>query len=239
MWWKVCNISMMHWRNTMISMWNLDWKSITLMLTRWISWCSVRQNCRISSMQRMPGTLIQDSKGPWMHCVVLRVTSLLRTFLVVSDAVLLSAAYSFRSLTYSFLMSLLTTLTLRASTGWSSIYSSMRVQSLPLRTTVTSLMTWASGFLSSIVAKVFLGRATILHGLTRKQSAWNRKRSQLLSVVRPWNVSWNGYVWHQRHVRQRVKHVLTPTNRCSMRSRNNARRSSKYSFLMVHDSVIR
>lgn len=52
------------------------------------------------------------------------------------------------------------------------------------------------------VARVFHGRVTTLHGLIRRQSAWSRKRSRLLSVARLWNVSWNGCAWRQRHVRQ-------------------------------------
>ena len=76
-----------------------------------------------------------------------------------------------------------------------------------LLTTVISLTMWLGGFLNSTVVKVFLGRVIIPVGWSRRPSVWRWKRRRPANVVKPWNASWNGYVWHRRLVKQKVKLV--------------------------------
>ena len=76
----------------------------------------------------------------------------------------------------------------------------MRVRLLPLPTTVTSLTMYQNGYLSSTVARVFLGRATTLHGLSRRQSAWRWKRRWQASAARLLSASLSGFAWLQRLV---------------------------------------
>ena len=60
---------------------------------------------------------------------------------------------------------------------------------------------------SSTVAKVFLGREIIQAGWSRRPSVWKWKKRRPASVVRRWNVSWNGCGWLLRLVRPRVRLV--------------------------------
>ena len=76
-----------------------------------------------------------------------------------------------------------------------------------LLTTVISLTMWPGGFLNSTVVKVFLGRVIIPVGWSRRPSVWRWKRRRPANVVKPWNASWNGYVWHRRLVKRKVKLV--------------------------------
>ena len=65
----------------------------------------------------------------------------------------------------------------------------------------------AGGFLNSTVVKAFLGRVIIPVGWSRRPSVWRWKRRRPANVVKPWNASWNGYVWHRRLVKRKVKLV--------------------------------
>ena len=70
-----------------------------------------------------------------------------------------------------------------------------------------------SGSSSSTVAKASHGRATTLHGLTRRPSAWLKRKRQPASVARLSNASLNGFAWLQRLVRPRVRLDSTLTTR--------------------------
>lgn len=86
----------------------------------------VRLRCRTSSTLQTHGTWTLSSTVLWLHCAVRRANSPLRTSLAVSAAVWHCAVCSFRSPTCSSSTSLPTTLTPRASTGWSNTCSSTR-----------------------------------------------------------------------------------------------------------------
>lgn len=51
------------------------------------------------------------------------------------------------------------------------------------------------------------GKETIANGWIRRPSAWKWKRKRLVSVVKLLSVSWSGCVWHQRHVRRKIRLV--------------------------------
>ena len=95
----------------------------------------------------------------------------------------------------------------RVSIGWNSICNNTKELLSVLLTTVISLTMWLGGFLNSTVVKVFLGRVIIPVGWSRRPSVWRWKRRRPANVVKPWNASWNGYVWHRRLVKQKVKLV--------------------------------
>ena len=60
---------------------------------------------------------------------------------------------------------------------------------------------------TSTVVKVFPGKEITLHGWNRKPSVWKWRRKLLVNAERLLNENWNGCVWHQRLVRQKVKRV--------------------------------
>lgn len=59
--------------------------------------------------------------------------------------------------------------------------------------------------------RVYPGKETILHGLTRRPSAWLRRRSRQASAARPLKESWNGCVWRPRHDRLKERLVCQAT----------------------------
>ena len=65
----------------------------------------------------------------------------------------------------------------------------------------------AGGYSNSIVAKVFLGKATTPAGSNKRPSAWSRKKRLPANAARRWNASWSGCVWLPKPVRQREKPV--------------------------------
>ena len=70
------------------------------------------------------------------------------------------------------------------------------------------------GFSNSTAEKVFLGKATIPRGLSRRPTAWRRKRNRLPNVARPWSASWNGFEWLPKHVMRNRKHVWSRMTVC-------------------------
>ena len=88
---------------------------------------------------------------------------------------------------------------------------SIRVLSLPLRTTAISLTMWQDGFLSWTAAKVYRGKGTTAAGLTRRHSGWPWRRSRRANDARPCNASWNGCAWPRRQDMPREKPVWQHT----------------------------
>jgi len=82
-----------------------------------------------------------------------------------------------------------TTLMQKVLTGSNNISISMKVRLLLLLTTVTSSTMWLAGFSNWIVAKVSPGRVIILHGWTKRPSAWNKKKKWQVSAARRCNAS--------------------------------------------------
>ena len=102
---------------------------------------------------------------------------------------------------------------------------------------VTSLTMWQVGFLNLTVARVYLGRVIIPHGLTRRPSAWRRRRSRQANAVRLSNVNLNGFVWLPKPVRLRVKPVCRHTTDSLTRIRRRRRNAWKFSSPTVPVSV--
>ena len=71
----------------------------------------------------------------------------------------------------------------------------------------TVMMTWQSGFLNWIVAKVSPGKAITHRGWNRRVSDWLRRRRPHPSVARHLNASWNGFAWLPRPDMPRVRLV--------------------------------
>ena len=134
-------------------------------------------------------------------------------------------------LTFYYSTSLPTTWMQNLSTGLNSICSSTRVQLLQLRTTATSLTTLQAGFLSWTAVKVFLGKATTVLGLIKRLNVWRWKKSRQASAARLLSASWNGLEWHQRHVRQKVKHVCHHTTDYLTKTKKQEKKNLKYLFL--------